>query len=137
MNIVYEKPTISKSTSSGPLAIANKGFPYNDIADSRRFEELLYSIYKTKIENNSFGQFDDISLMTGIRDQGRDCVLIRNGKQHGLIQCKKYDHKAGYNADETIAFCQKLDSGEIEVSEENIMKFLRPLENHPTVVKYR
>ncbi len=97
MNIVYEKPTISKGTSSGPLAIANKGFPYNDIADSRRFEELLYSIYKTKIENDAFGQFDDISLMTGVRDQGRDCALVRNGKPYGLIQCKKYDKNYGKN----------------------------------------
>lgn len=97
MNIVYEKPTIDKGTLPRPPALANKSFPYNDIADSRRFEELLYSVYKTKIENNTFDDFDDISLMTGVRDQGRDCVLIRDGKSHGLIQCKKYDKNYSKN----------------------------------------
>ncbi|TDS13115.1 ATP-binding protein [Sphingobacterium paludis] len=97
MNIVYEKPTIEKGTLPRPLALANKSFPYNDIADSRRFEELLYSIYKTKIENNTFDGFDEISLMTGVRDQGRDCVLIRDGKSYGLIQCKKYDKNYSKN----------------------------------------
>ena len=45
-------------------------------------------------------------------------------------------HKAGYNYRETFNFCKKLDSGEIEVNEENLMMFLRNLENHPTVIKY-
>ena len=97
MNIVYEKPTIDKGTLPLPPALANKSFPYNDIADSRRFEELLYSIYKAKIENDLFDDFDDISLMTGVRDQGRDCVLIREGKSYGLIQCKKYEKNYSKN----------------------------------------
>src|SRR5690606_23083392 len=97
MNIVYEKPTIDKGTLPLPPALANKSFPYNDIADSRRFEELLYSIYKAKIENDLFDDFDDISLMTGVRDQGRDCVLIRDGKSYGLIQCKKYEKNYSKN----------------------------------------
>src|SRR5690606_40688786 len=97
MNIVYEKPTIDKGTLPLPPALANKSFPYNDIADSRRFEELLYSIYKGKIENDLFDDFDDISLMTGVRDQGRDCVLIREGKSYGLIQCKKYEKNYSKN----------------------------------------
>lgn len=97
MNIVYEKPAINNGTLPLPPALANKSFPYNDIADSRRFEELLYSIYKAKIENDLFDGFDDISLMTGVRDQGRDCVLIRDGKSYGLIQCKKYEKNYGKN----------------------------------------
>jgi hypothetical protein len=48
-----------------------------------------------------------------------------------------YYHKAGYNADETIGFCKKLDNGEIEVTEENIYKFLRELRNNPIVLIYR
>src|SRR5690606_21684022 len=73
-----------------PIAIANKGFPYYEIADDRRFEELVYSIYKRKIENGTFSTFDGISLMTGVRDLGRDCVLYKENKPHGVIQCKKY-----------------------------------------------
>lgn len=46
-------------------------------------------------------------------------------------------HKAGYNPNETIEFCQKLDSGEIEVNERNIMNFLRSLKNHHTVIRNR
>jgi hypothetical protein len=46
-------------------------------------------------------------------------------------------HKAGYNADETIEFCRKLDNGEIEVNEENILDFLRSLRNNPIVNMYR
>lgn len=60
---------------------------------------------------------------------------IRDRDTHWVFLVSDY-HKAGYNADETIAFCKKLDSGEIEVSEESIMKFLQPLRNHPTVVMY-
>lgn len=46
-------------------------------------------------------------------------------------------HKAGYNADETIEFCKKLDEGIIEVNRENIKRFLRSLKNHPTIIQYR
>ncbi len=46
-------------------------------------------------------------------------------------------HKIGFNFKETIDFCTKLDSGEIEVNQKNIMNFLYPLRNHPTVIKYR
>jgi len=46
-------------------------------------------------------------------------------------------HKLGFNANETIEFCEKLDSGEIEVNEENIKKFISKLPNHPTVMRFR
>lgn len=46
-------------------------------------------------------------------------------------------HKLGVNANKTIEFCEKLDSGEIKVSEENIMNFLYPLQNHGIVNEYR
>ena len=46
-------------------------------------------------------------------------------------------HKAGFNAYETIDFCEKLDNGEIEVNEKNIYKFLRTLRNNPVVIRYR
>ncbi len=97
MLVKYENPEILNSRDK-PAAIANKGFPYNHLSDSRRFEELLYSIYKCEIENNELDAFDNITLMTGVRDKGRDCALLINGKNYGLIQCKKYDQN--YSKDE-------------------------------------
>ena len=60
----------------------------------------------------------------------------RDEEPHWIFLVSYY-HKAGYNADETIEFCKKLDSGEIEVNEENIMDFLSSLANNPTVIMYR
>lgn len=73
------------------LPVENQSFPYRMIANPRRFEELLYSIYKLKIERNELKDYDDVSLMSGIAEQGRDVVLLRNGKSYGVIQCKKYE----------------------------------------------
>src|SRR5690606_41304780 len=61
---------------------------------------------------------------------------IRDDESHWIFLVSDY-HKAGYNANETIAFCEKLDKGEIEVNEENIYKFLRTLRNNPVVIRYR
>ena len=61
---------------------------------------------------------------------------IRSDKSHWVFFVSNY-HKAGFNADETIEFCEKLDSGEIEVNEENILAFLRNLRNNPIVIQYR
>lgn len=81
--------------STKPTSIANQTYPYNLIASDRRFEELLYSIFKVKIHHKLINAFDSITLMTGVRDKGRDCILRRNGKSHGLIQCKKYERNYG------------------------------------------
>jgi hypothetical protein len=61
---------------------------------------------------------------------------IRHSKSRWVFLVSDY-HKAGYNADETIEFCRKLDNGEIEVNEENILDFLRSLRNNPIVNMYR
>jgi hypothetical protein len=61
---------------------------------------------------------------------------IREDESHWVFLVSDY-HKAGYNADETIEFCEKLDSGEIEVNEKNIYNFLRSLKNNPVVITYR
>src|SRR5688500_12915902 len=91
MNIVtFENPVIEGDYVK-PLAIDNLSYPYNSIGSPRRFEELLYSICKIKIETEGFNKFDSVSLMSGVGDQGRDCALFKKGKCHGIIQCKKYD----------------------------------------------
>lgn len=75
----------------GPVAFANQQYPYNLISSDRRFEELLYSIAKTQLGMGQFSEFDEVSLMSGVAEQGRDCSLFLNGSPTGLIQCKKYD----------------------------------------------
>ncbi|MFD2938470.1 hypothetical protein [Flavobacterium notoginsengisoli] len=73
-----------------PVAIENKSFPYNQISDDRRFEELVYSLYDILIKENKFESFESISPMSGVHDKGRDCALFNNFKSTGIIQCKKY-----------------------------------------------
>ncbi|KFF16522.1 AAA family ATPase [Flavobacterium hydatis] len=73
-----------------PIAIENKSFPYNQISDDRRYEELVYSLYDILIKENKFESFEGISLMSGVHDKGRDCALFNNGKSTGIIQCKRY-----------------------------------------------
>lgn len=89
--VTYEQPFVAiLPNEDKPMAPANKSFPYNQIADPRRFEQLLYSIYSIRITENSFEQFDSISLMSGVSEKGRDCALFTSGKSTGLIQCKKH-----------------------------------------------
>lgn len=91
LDILYSNPPIiTEAYINKPLALANKSFPYNEIADSRRFEELLYCISYTLIGKNKFQLYDSVSLMSGVRDKGRDCAFFTNGVSTGIIQCKKY-----------------------------------------------
>lgn len=91
--INYDTPNINScSLVLKPMALENKSFPYNDIADDRRFEELVYSLYNTLINSSKVNGYDQISLMSGVRDKGRDCALFTSGKSTGIIQCKKYQN---------------------------------------------
>lgn len=69
--------------------IANKSFSYNTL-DDRRFEELLFSIFRQRTQTDNFLEYDTVSLMNGVRDKGRDCAFFFNAKSTGVIQCKKY-----------------------------------------------
>lgn len=54
---------------------------------------MIYSIYKKKIENNAAWKvlYDDIDLMQGVGEKGRDSVLYKDKIITGVIQCKKYN----------------------------------------------
>ena len=54
---------------------------------------------------------------------------------HWIFLCTYY-HKIGCNPDQSIAFAKKLDEGEIEVTPENLRKFLISLRNESTVIKH-
>ncbi len=95
-DLTFEKLR-AKEVKDRPRAFENEPFPYNQISDSRRFEELVYSLYKIKIEHREFNVFDDIVLMTGVRESGRDCVLYVKGNPYGLIQCKQYQNNLSKN----------------------------------------
>jgi hypothetical protein len=92
--VTYDKPIITLSLNR-PMHLANKPLPYNNLADPKRFEELIFSLYHSEIQNGRFDGFDDISLMNLVGDKGRDCALLKNGKNYGLIQCKKYHRSYG------------------------------------------
>lgn len=87
--INYEKPDL-ESALLKPLSFSNQPFSYNNLPNSRRFEELLYGIFSLKIQFKLLEDFDDVNLMSGVRDKGRDCNLIKGGRSYGLIQCKQY-----------------------------------------------
>jgi len=88
MPLKFTRPDIYDSPKK-PLAIANKKFPYPDLADHRRFEELLYVIGSERIKNGDWrGIFDDIRLLQGVRERGRDCIMTLKGNNIALIQCK-------------------------------------------------
>lgn len=87
MPLSYSQPDI-KEAANKPAALPNKGYPYSAL-DDRRFEELLYSIGRQRIEEEDWkGQYDEINLLQGVRERGRDCSLHLDGKSLGLIQCK-------------------------------------------------
>ncbi|MFT3739585.1 MAG: ATP-binding protein [Breznakibacter sp.] len=88
--------------------LSNQPIPYHLHLNDRRFEEFVRDLYCQDIQQGIFGnEFDDITLLDGIREQGRDCILHKNGNNVGVIQCKRY--KNGLNkpesAKEIIKFC--------------------------------
>lgn len=59
----------------------------------------------------------------------------RDRSAHWVFIVTSY-HKAGFNPDEIIEFCKKLDTGEVLVNASNILKFIRKLRNNPIVTLY-
>ena len=75
-------------TNRPPSYSRDMGHPYFNLTD-RQFEILLYLLFKTDVEKGKFeGKFDDVSLMTGVGERGRDCELYYRGDKVGLVQCK-------------------------------------------------
>lgn len=90
MNIIdFEEPEIKEELDK-LFILEGESSLCNRLPNPRRFEELLYSICRVKIQGSGFDGFDSVSLMSGVRDKGRDCALFKNGKACGTIQCKKY-----------------------------------------------
>ena len=109
MSIIFEKPETLTEETEKPLANENADFPIASI-DHRRFEKLTYWIYKKEIEIGSWKtQFDEIRLMSGVRDGGKDCALFLNKKMIGVIQCKHSEKDTALSSPillkEVVKFC--------------------------------
>ena len=66
------------------------GYPLEMLTD-RQFECLLQDIYREEIRQARVdGLFDNVLLMQGVGERGRDCVLLLSGAHVGVIQCKRY-----------------------------------------------
>ncbi len=60
----------------------------------------------------------------------------RERNSHWVFIASDY-HKIGYNPDQTIEFCKRLDSGAIEVNEKTLYNFIHKLRTNPKVLQYR
>lgn len=80
---------LASNTNKPKKYKSNIAFPFNDLSD-RQFEILVYSIFKEEIKSGDFNGFDEVNLMQGTGERGRDCILHYKNKVVGAIQCKKY-----------------------------------------------
>lgn len=65
--------------------------PLCDLSD-REFEILTYHLLNIEIKNGDHEGYDSISLMQGVGERGRDCVIYNNGNIAAVVQCKKYQN---------------------------------------------
>ncbi|MEB8796649.1 ATP-binding protein [Bacillus cereus] len=80
----------NNSFKKKPIAFEKQtGFPYHDL-QPRDFERLVYSLFRKEIINNKIDGCDEIQLMQGVGERGRDCLLLKEGEPVGVIQCKRY-----------------------------------------------
>lgn len=92
IEISHNQIEIMSANAKKPIAHSNYSYPLNSL-DDRVFEILTYSIFKKRILNKDEElnqNYDDVLLMQGIGEKGMDCVLTKENKIIGLIQCKKY-----------------------------------------------
>jgi hypothetical protein len=90
-SVSNEQIELDCKTINKPLAIESGTsiLPLSELGD-RDFEVLSYLLVKSELEHSEDTYFDNISLMQGVAERGRDCELYKNSTVVGLIQCKKY-----------------------------------------------
>lgn len=85
-----------------PTVYTDHPLPLNDLSD-RQFEILLYHVFKERLlsrQDDVVAVCDNVSLMQGVGEQGRDVLLSKKGINAGIIQCKRQknnlsDHEVG------------------------------------------
>ena len=88
--------------------LSNQPIIYHSCLDDRRFEEFINDLYLQDLNEGNYGnKFDDVTVLSGVREQGRDCVLHKNGNNVGVIQCKLYNRPLDKpeSTKEIIKFC--------------------------------
>lgn len=78
-NAGYKPRTIESGMTALPLI---------ELGD-REFELLSYLLIKHEISDGKHIDFTNITLMQGVGERGRDCVLYKKDKISGIVQCKK------------------------------------------------
>lgn len=63
------------------------GYPLEKLTP-RSFELLLYSIFKAEIETGKCCEYSRVDIMSGVSEQGRDCILKSFNKTVAIVQCK-------------------------------------------------
>ena len=91
MTIKFEEKELDTSESFLPKPIlynSDKSYPYSKL-NPFAFEDLTYFTIKQVIQNEGewYGN-DNIVLLGGIKDSGRDCILKSKDLLTGVIQCK-------------------------------------------------
>jgi len=74
-----------------PLAFETQtGFPYYELSP-RDFERLVFCLYNENTGNKKKNIiYDEVQLMQGVGERGRDCILLNEGTTIGIVQCKRY-----------------------------------------------
>lgn len=82
------------SRSPKPASYESQGtLPYASL-DDRIFECLLFLLFEADVKQGVYEEkFDNVTLMTGVADMGRDVKLLHRGRNVGLIQAKRYRTK--------------------------------------------
>jgi hypothetical protein len=74
--------------------VVNKEYSLHTI-DHRDFEKLIYCLFEKEMQMGRYeGLYDDIWLMEGVREKGKDCSLYKGGKLAGVVQCKHSENMA-------------------------------------------
>jgi hypothetical protein len=85
--MTLQKPNIDTlEIDNKPTPNNGKNYPLRDLKH-RDFELLMYCIYNQDILSKKV-EYDDVALMSGVRDKAQDCILYKNNIKVGLIQCK-------------------------------------------------
>lgn len=83
---------LKQEISSGfkPLALdaGLSVLPFGEL-DDRDFENLIYCLVGAETKLGEYGTFDEVVLMKGVGERGRDCLLYSAQRLSGVIQCKK------------------------------------------------
>ncbi|MGE6992677.1 hypothetical protein [Stutzerimonas zhaodongensis] len=89
--ISEEQINIESKAGFKPLTIESgiTLLPFSELGD-REFELLTYLLIQEEIASAEHFGITNISLMQGVAERGRDCVLYNQGVICGLVQCKKF-----------------------------------------------